>query len=74
MASGLTYIIVDKKVVAPLKADNFFKDLTIKDLQCRCNEKDYHFKKLMSDKLRGGSSLAGEYMADRKLYLKEIGA
>lgn len=72
--SGLTFVIIDKKVVAPLKAENFFKDLAIKDLQNRSLEKDYHFKRLMSDGLRSGSSLAGEYMADRKMYLKEIAA
>ena len=73
-ASGLTYIIMDKKIVMPLKAENFFKDLAIKDLQSRSLEKDYHFKRLMSDGLRSGSRLAGEYMADRKMYLKEIAA
>ena len=70
--SGLTYIIMDKKVITPLKAENFFKDLAIKDLQNRSLEKDYHFKRLMSDGLRSGSRLAGEYMADRKKYLKEM--
>ena len=72
--SGLTYIIVDRKVVMPLKAEIFFKDLAIKDLQSRSLEKDWHFKRLMSDGLRAGSSLAGEYMAGRKTYLRETAA
>lgn len=47
------------------------KEKRIKQLERLCDEKDAHFSSLMSDGLRHGSSLAGQYMNDKKQYKKK---
>lgn len=59
-----------KKERTALKSANAAKSKRIRQLESLSEEKDYHFKKLMSDATRHGSSLGAKHMSDRKKYLK----
>lgn len=56
----------NKKKIAQLEKVNFEQLKKIKQLERMCTKKDSDIKKLMSDGLRHGSTLAGKYMSDRK--------
>lgn len=61
--------IKEKEQIKKLsKEANFYKKRT-NYLERLCEEKDAHFKDLMSDALRHGSSKAAKHMVDRRNYL-----
>ncbi len=58
----------DKKIVQ-LTLENLNLKERIRQLEELCEEKDLHFKEMISDGMRKGSSLAAKHMADRKNFL-----
>lgn len=61
-----------KKQISELREENKRLKKRVDVLENLCDEKDEHFKGLMSDGLKHKSSLAAKYMADRKKYLKDL--
>lgn len=59
-----------KKEFSALKKENLVQSKRIKQLEDLCEDKDSHFKELMSDATRRGSSLGAKHMSDRSKYLK----
>ena len=56
----------NSKKIADLENENTSLRERISDLEYLCEEKDEHFKEMISDGLRHGSSVAGNHMADWK--------